>query len=365
MKEKGAQRVVARGVMLENKADLVKSVVARDKDEPRGFVQSSGMNTVPVALIGCGKLGRVHAECLARIPEARLVAYADVSEEAAKGLLKDFGGEYATMDVSRVVGDPSIRAVYICTRHDSHAPLAIAAARAGKHILIEKPLALTIEDCESVALEVAKAGVVLMPAFKMRYYPLIQMAHEFIPEPQVLVGQMMCDRWPETIWPQDPVQGGGNVHSQGCHTTDILRYLAGSEPKLLWAAGGALTHTRHPCIDQCVATICFANGHVASWIQGDAATGMFTSKFFFELFGNNGRSVQLHDRLKKAVFFDGKKTWTEERGEEEGFFLENREFISAILEERKPALDVHDGIQATRIVLAAERAIRTGIVQKL
>ncbi len=322
------------------------------------------MGDIRLGLIGCGGLGRVHAECVSKIDGARFVAYADINEEAAKSALDTFGGDYSTTDSGRIFADDGIDAVYICTRHDSHAPLAIAAARAGKHILIEKPLALSMDDCEAVARAVEDSGVTLMPAFKMRFYPLIRMAHEFIPQPQVLVGQMMDARWGDDAWAQDPVQGGANVHSQGCHTTDILRFLSGSEPVAVWAAGGTLTHPGHPCIDQCTASIRFANGHCASWIQGDAALGQFTSKFFFELFGG-GRSVQLYDRLKKATFFDGEKTWTEERTEEEGFQLENEEFISALREGRKPSLSAHDGIQATRIVLAADKAIRTGEVQKL
>ena len=75
--------------------------------------------------------------------------------------------------------------------------------------------------------------------------------------------------------------------------------------------------------------------------------------------------MQLYDRLKKATFFDGSRTWTEERPEEEGFYLENVEFIAALREDRPPALNAQDGIQATRIVLAADAAIRTGQVQKL
>jgi predicted dehydrogenase len=75
--------------------------------------------------------------------------------------------------------------------------------------------------------------------------------------------------------------------------------------------------------------------------------------------------VQLYDRLKKATFFDGSETWVEERTEEEGFQLENEEFISAILAGRAPALTAQDGIQATRMVLAADAAIRTGIVQEI
>lgn len=315
-----------------------------------------------LALIGCGMLGKVHAGCVASIPEARFRAFMDTSADAAHSALADLGGDYATTELERVLGDDRICAVYICTRHDSHAPLAIAAARAGKHILIEKPLALSEADCEAVAREVDAAGVHLMPAFKMRFYPLIIKAHEFIPNPQVVVGQMMDPPWPDDKWAQDPVLGGGNVQSQGCHTTDILRYLAGGEPRLMWASGGTMTHPGHPNIDQCAAGIQFDNGCAGAWIQGDAGCGQFTSKFFFELFGN-GRVVQLHDRLRKATFTDGKESWTEERPEEEGFQLENREFINALVEGRAPSLSAWDGLQATRMVLAAQKAVQTGEVQ--
>jgi len=323
------------------------------------------MSQIELALIGCGGLARVHAEAVAKIPEAEFIAYADVVEDKARSFLAEFGGDYATTDPGKIFADDRIGAVYICTRHDSHAPLAIAAARAGKHLLIEKPLALKMEECREVDEEVRKNGVFLMPAFKMRYYPLVQKAHDFVPEPLVIVGQMMDNRWGDDNWAQDPVMGGANVHSQGCHTTDIIRYFSSSEPKRIWAAGGTLTHPGHPCIDQCVAAIQFENGHVASWIQGDAALPPFASKFFFELFGNGGRSVQLYDRLKKATFFDGEKSWTEERAEEEGFQLENEAFLSALLANRQPELTVADGIQATRMVLAADKAIRTGEVQEL
>jgi predicted dehydrogenase len=320
--------------------------------------------SIGIGIIGCGALGAVHAEALKKIPSARLAGFADIHPPAAEMLCDKFGGEYATGDADRVIQDPMIQAIYICTRHDSHAPLAIAAARAGKHILIEKPLALTMQDCNAVADAVQSAGVFLMPAFKMRYYPLINRAREFIPEPQFIVGQIMDNRWPDTLWAQDPIAGGGSVHSQGCHMTDLMRYLARSEPKRIWAAGGAISHPGHACIDHCAASVQFANGHVGNWIQADVAIGQFTGKFFVELFGH-GKSVQIYNRFKKATFHDGERTWTEERSDEEGFELENQEFIRALSENRQPAINVHDGIQATRIVLAADKAIRTGQVQEL
>ncbi|MBI2191756.1 MAG: Gfo/Idh/MocA family oxidoreductase [Planctomycetes bacterium] len=316
---------------------------------------------VQVALIGCGNLGKIHAGCLAHIPQARLRAYADVLPGSADRFLQSFGGDYATADVERVLSDPAVDAVYICTRHDSHAPLAIRAAQARKHVLIEKPMALTRSECDAVVTAVREAGVHLMPAFKMRYYPLSQKAREFIPKPEVLFGQIIKQPWSDTRWDQAPEQGGGNVLSQGCHGADLIRFFAESEVVHVHAVGGTHTHPGHSFPDQCMASLRLADGRGALWVQGDAGAASMTSAFFFQLFAS-GRSVQLWDRLTKATFTDRGRVWTEERPEEEGFQLENIEFISALLEGRAPTTDVHDGAMATRIPLAAIESIRTGQV---
>ena len=315
-----------------------------------------------LGLIGCGTLGSVHVECMKAIGGAQFVAYADISQLAAESYLHKFGGSYATDDINKIIGDDQIDAVYICTRHDSHASLAIAAANAGRHIFCEKPLALDLKSCEQIAETIDKTGVCMMPGFKMRYYPLVREAKAFLENPQVVVGQMMDYRWKDDYWAQDPIEGGGNVLSQGCHTVDLLRYFAGSEPVAVWAAGGAMTHPGHQCLDQCVASIQFANGCVGSWIQGDAGRPDFVSKMYFELFGHD-KSVQLHDRLTRATLNDPNNTQHIHREEEEGFQLENEAFIAALNNGRKTEQTVFDGVQATRIVLAADAAIRTGKVQ--
>src|SRR4051812_5986400 len=119
---------------------------------------------IKLGLIGCGGLGRVHADLVKRIPGARFIAFCDIAEAAAIKMRDDFGGAYATTSPEKIFADRDIDAVYICTRHDSHASLAIGAAAAGKHIFIEKPLALRADACEAVAEAVQRAGVHLMPA---------------------------------------------------------------------------------------------------------------------------------------------------------------------------------------------------------
>ncbi len=321
-------------------------------------------STLAIGIIGCGHLGRIHAETLKRIPRARVIGYADVVEAPAQKALADFGGEYATTDPHRLINDKKIDALYLCTRHDSHAPLAIASAKARKHVMIEKPMALTVQECKDIEAAVKQAEIHLMPAFKMRYYSLVRKAHELIPKPQVQFGQIIKQPWAADRWDVKPEQGGGNVLTQGCHGIDLIRFFAGSEATHVFAAGGAFTHPGHPFPDQLMASVRFADGRGASWIQGDAGAARMTGDFFWEVFAD-GRSVQLYNRLMHATFNDGGKVWTEQTTEEEGFLNESIDFVTSLLEGRAPATTVHDGTEATRIPLAAIESIRTGEVQRL
>ena len=133
------------------------------------------------ALIGCGGMGSGHARSA---PEhgVEVVAFCDVIEAAAERARAEFGGRYATTDAGRIMRDDSIDLVIIATHHDAHHPLAVAGARAGKHLLVEKPLCQTREQAIEVAEAVDKAGVKLIVNCKFRIAPTVQKAKELIPQ---------------------------------------------------------------------------------------------------------------------------------------------------------------------------------------
>ena len=123
------------------------------------------------------------------------------------------------------IEDPRIQAVVIATHHDSHPDYAVMAANAGKHILIEKPLALTVAEARRIVEAVAANDVQLMVGFQARFAPLVTRAKAFIPQSLVSTGQMIDPRWSESSWAQSPDRGGANVISQGVHTFDLLSYF--------------------------------------------------------------------------------------------------------------------------------------------
>lgn len=320
--------------------------------------------SLQIAIIGCGSIGEIHAQCLSRIDGVHLRAFCDMDEARATSLSAKFTADYATCDPERVFRDDSVDAVYVCTHHDSHSALAIRAAEEHKHVMMEKPLALTLQECYKVGNAVEKHGIKFMTGFKMRYYPSVARAREFIPSPIVTVGQMMDARWPEDFWANDPVRGGGNVLSQGCHTMDLVCHLTASEPVRIHAEGGNFTHPGNDIIDNIVATIRFANGSVASIAQGDSGQTPFVSKFSFQL-TDGLKSAHLRNRLKTITLFDGEKTTELEDPEEYGFLEENKDFVRALLGNTPPPTTHRDGLRATLLVLMAVESLKSGLPQSL
>jgi predicted dehydrogenase len=317
-----------------------------------------------VAIIGCGSMGEIHAQCLSQIDGVCIHAFCDSEEQRARSLCTRFAGAYATADPERIMRDDAVEAVYICTHHDTHSSLAIRAAEGHKHVMIEKPLALTLQECYDVGNAVEKHGITLMTGFKMRYYPSVSRVKQFIPSPLVTVAQMMDARWPDDFWANDPLKGGGNVLSQGCHTMDLVCHFNASTPTRIFAEGGNFTHAGMKIIDNIVATIRFANGAVAGIAQGDSGQTPFVSKFSFQL--TDGRkSAHLRNRLKTVTLFDGENTTEVVDPEEYGFLEENIDFVRSLRSKTPPPITHVDGLRATFLILKAFESLKTGLPQTL
>jgi len=309
-------------------------------------------------VIGCGELGKVHSQCLQQIEGMKMVAFCDIVPEKAEALRAAVGGEYATSEPQRLFDDKSLSAIYVTTQHDSHASLAIQALEAGKAVMVEKPLALTMPDCVAIAQAVERTGSMLMTAFKMRYYDMILKAKELIPQPLIVTMQIMDNRWPNDMWTNDPVKGGGNVVSQGCHGCDILRFVARAEPVTVYAAGGNY-YQATGVVDNVCATFRFDNGAAGSWVNGDASIAPYPSKFYLQMFAE-GKSVTLDRRLTHLVYQEAGKEPVEMQGSETGFVEENRAFVQAIRGGSRPPIDHKDGLMATLMPLQAIASVHSG-----
>lgn len=325
--------------------------------------------SITMALIGCGGMGRSHLRSARELPQIHFAAYVDASEEAAVSALNEFGGRYHTSDLDAVLRDDDIDAVLIATHHDTHTPFAIRAAEAGKHIFLEKPMALSIEDCLKIEEVVARTGVKLMMGFKFRFAPLVAKVKETIPKPLVTVGQSLHPNMKG--WALTPERGGGPVLSNGCHAFDLVYWLNESEPVRICAAGGALTHPEIGLVDNAAVSVQFENGSIASIIAGDSGDARYTSKFFFEVLDGQ-RTATLYDRCHKVAFADCDvdslsvdELPPHVGSDPEGVRGELQAWAQCLLDDTEPPVGPRDGTRATAMVLKAFESIRTGMTQEL
>ena len=198
-----------------------------------------------VAMIGGGFMGKAHAMAYASMPMffwpapaiPRRKVVVDVTDGMAEEAKLRFGFEESSSDWRAVVNRPDIDVVDICTPNNLHKEIAIEAAKAGKHIICEKPLARTVEEARAMADAVKKAGVINMVAFNYRRTPAVALAKKYIDEGRI--GRILNFRGTYLQdWSADPdsplswrfqkkVAGSGTVGDIGTHVVDLAHYLVG------------------------------------------------------------------------------------------------------------------------------------------
>lgn len=269
---------------------------------------------------------------------------------------KRFGATTASNDVNDAIHDPEIDAVVIATRHDMHAPLVIEALMAGKHVFVEKPLALEGDDLDRIEALMQKAAAdgrapVLTVGFNRRFSPFIQRCRRFLdssPGPKALVVTVNAGMLPPDHWTQDPVTGGGRILGEGCHFVDLLRYLVGfpiSDASLITMPpirAGQLADTATITLkfeDGSIGTIhYFANGH----------RGL--SKERLEIYAQG--KVLIMDNFRRLRGygwrgFPGMRRWRQAKGQQEMI----QAFLKAIDNKSEPPIPIRELLEVARATL--------------
>lgn len=188
-----------------------------------------------IALIGAGNIARVHAAAISEIPNARLVAVCDTSEPACRSLSDAAGGIDWTGDLDALLARDDIDVVGICTPSGTHADLAVPTARAGKHLIVEKPLDITLARVDRIIDAAREHGVKLTGIFPYRFREGIRAAKAAI-ESGRLGRLVMADAYVKWHRPQEyyagwhgtwALDGGGALINQSIHNIDVLQWLAG------------------------------------------------------------------------------------------------------------------------------------------
>jgi predicted dehydrogenase len=199
----------------------------------------SANHPVRVAVIGCGLIAqRAHLPSYVAAPEADLTAVVSGHRATAEAVASQFGNPRVLNSWQEAVADPEIDAIDICTPNVLHAEIAIAAARAGKHVLVEKPMATSLAEADAMIAAARDAGVLLAVAHNLRFVPIYSAMQKLLAEGAV--GRIFSARGffmhagPDEFWGatsdwfwQEGQAGGGSLLDMGIHMIDLLRWMVG------------------------------------------------------------------------------------------------------------------------------------------
>lgn len=314
-----------------------------------------------VAVIGSGSFARsTHIPILKSFDYFNLRYVAAKSKISAISAKTDSGFECATTNYKEVLEDGKVDLVLITTRHNLHSQIAMEALEHKKHVFVEKPLGLTVEECLEVVKKVAETGMKLTVGFNRRFSSLSIKAKTFIKDrdyPIMINYRVVSGFTPANNWMFDPKQGGGRVIGEVCHFVDLLCWLLDSNPTRIFAEGGTLSHEGTNLHDNFIVTMKFEDGSIASLVYGDLGNPKF-SKERLEIFAGN-RTIVIND-FKELIIEGINQADVKLPEVDKGHKSELVEFGRAIQNDTEPLVTAEDGLRATFLCYKIIESLQTG-----
>jgi predicted dehydrogenase/threonine dehydrogenase-like Zn-dependent dehydrogenase len=323
--------------------------------------EAEKVETLNVGVIGSGSFARS-----THIPNLKSLGYFNLRYVAAKSKIsalsskKDFGFEQSTTNYKEVLEDDIVDLVLITTRHNLHSSIAIEALEHKKHVFVEKPLGLTVEECQEVVKKVKETGMKLTIGFNRRFSPLLIKAKNFIKVrdyPIMINYRVVSGFTLANSWVFDPVQGGGRIIGEACHFTDLLCWLLDSSPIRIFAEGGTLSHKGTNLDDNLIVTMRFEDNSVASLVYGDLGNPNFP-KERLEIFAGNRTIVvnEFEELIIKGINQPDVRLPEADKGHK----MELIEFARAIQNDTKPLVTAKDGLRAAFLGQKIIESLQTG-----
>jgi predicted dehydrogenase len=335
-------------------------------------------------IIGCGMISNFHARAIHDVRGAKLVACFDTLQASADRLAAETGCR-AYYDLDQMLADPAVDVVTIGTPSGAHMEPAVAAARAGKHVIVEKPLEITLRRCDQIIDECRKAGVVLSTIFPSRFHASSVEMKRAVNEGRfgrLTVGDAFV-KWYRTQQYYDSgkwrgtweLDGGGALMNQAIHSVDLLTWLMGPVVEVR-ADMGLLAHERITVEDVVMAVVRFANG-----ARGviEASTAIYPGYLKrIEIHGAEGSAMMEEEDLVKWDFAKKKsrdaailaKMADRKSGGggaadpkaigHHGHARQFQNVVDAIRKGTQPAIDGPEGRRSVEIILAVYKSAETG-----
>ncbi|MGC9345513.1 MAG: Gfo/Idh/MocA family protein [Candidatus Bathyarchaeales archaeon] len=314
------------------------------------------MKKLGVAVIGTGFWGRNHARVFKELEETELLAVCDINAERAEKVAKQFGAKPYTT-TGKMLRRQDIEAVSICTWSTNLEEEALKALKAGKHVLVEKPMATNVKQAEKLLETAEKEGLHLTVGFLMRFIPGIQHIKKAIEDKTI--GNLVCatakrvSQWPVRIGDV------GVVKDLAIHDIDIMRYLFNEDPIAVYAKTGSMKHKKFEDYAQIMLTF---EGGKSGFIESNWLTPYKTRI----LVVTGSEAIMKLDYITQELTIERAEETVQPRYPwREPLKLELQHFANCVLKREKPLITGMDGLKALQIAEAALKSSAKGRVIKL
>jgi UDP-N-acetyl-2-amino-2-deoxyglucuronate dehydrogenase len=336
-----------------------------------------------LGMIGCGKIAQTHAEAIAGLHHAKLTACCDLIPERAHAMATSYDVAHVFDEAGQLLESGLVDAVTICTPHPSHAPLAIRAAAAGVHAIVEKPMTTDPDEADLMIQAAERARTKLAVIFQRRFWPAAQRMRRAIDNGQIgapILGECFAYLWrgPE-YYGRDPwrgrwdTEGGGVLMNQAVHVLDLLQWYMGPVVEV----HGRWANLAHQGIidveDVSVSTLLFESGALGTITTTTALNPPIG--FRVAVLGDTGHAISVletpessqgvNDLWKVPGEEQQQEVWEGQDRDRPGFPLFHRlqlqDFVDAILDDRDPAVTGIEGRKAIALINAIYRSQATGL----
>jgi len=335
-----------------------------------------------VGVIGCGKIAQVrHIPEYAENRQVELAAYYDLNIDRARKIAQKYGGKVYS-SVAELLADPTIDAVSVCTANTSHAEISIAALKAGKHVLCEKPMATTLEDCEAMVKTAKETGKFLMVGQNQRLARAHVKAKELIQEG--LIGEIVSFRTtfghggPET-WSIDPGKNVwffdknkaalGVMADLGIHKTDLIHFITGQT--VVETTARLVTLDKHDAsgnligVDDNAFCIYRLSGGAmgtmtASWTHygaEDNSTVFYGTKGIMRIYDDPEFSIKVTTREGDKILYQTDRIQTNDNQTKSGII---DAFVQSLVEDREPEISGAEVLKPMRVIFASIESSNKG-----
>lgn len=334
------------------------------------------MGELRIGILGSGYMGRTHAECITKhVTRARLVAIS--GGRRAPGLADDYGVRYDP-DYASLLARGDIDAVLIATPHADHCPQVIAAAAAGKHVLVEKPMATSVADCTKMIDACGRSGVHLEVIQTQRFRGALWRTRQLIAEGAIGQVRMLQGRslFTDYVVGSSPWAGeelhGGAFLDTGVHFFDLMRFLTGKEPDSIFSRLNTFGRVPYGGLNA-MTQLTFADGAMAQhWMSYQVPKpSLPNSEHRYVVVGETGMiDVDAYGKLQLAKDDRWTTVWEQPAIDYvnrpldpvrlEAFFTQTQAFVDNVLDHRPPTVSGADGRAAVALVEAAWASSRSG-----